>query len=271
MESENRLKLILQYDGSGFFGWQIQREERTIQGELEAALQQLTGARRPVEGSGRTDRGVHATGQVASVCLPRPWRPLKLKKALNALLPKDIWIATIEQAAPDFSPRYDAIARTYVYQLGVSEQSRSPFHQPWCWALATEVDPDLLSACAGLLPGEHSFKALAKSGQPERGELCTVHEARWEPWEDLGFSFRITANRYLHHMVRYLVGTMVGIARGHRPMDDLPRLLAPSDDGLETSPPAPPEGLFLHHVAYPGGVVAEACDPTKTAPEPPSP
>lgn len=272
MEPENRLKLILQYDGSGFFGWQMQRSERTVQGELEAALRQLTGARRPVEGSGRTDRGVHATGQVAAVSLPLPWEPLKLKKALNAVLPKDIWIEAIEWAPPDFSARYDAIARTYLYRLGVAERSRSPFHRPWCWALAAEVDCDLLSVCALCLSGEHSFKALAKSGQPKRGELCTIHDARWEPWRDIGYSFWITANRYLHHMVRYTVGTMVDIARGRRPVDDLPRLLAAApDDKLVTSPPAPPEGLFLHHVAYPDGVGEEAQSLTTTTPQPPRP
>ncbi len=262
----NRLKLILQYDGSAFFGWQIQREERTVQGELEAALTRLTGARRPVEGSGRTDRGVHATGQVAAVSLPETWGPPKLEKALNAVLPNDIWIQSVESATPDFSPRYDAVARTYVYRLGVSERSRSPFQRPWCWALAADIDSTLLRRAADLLPGEHSFKAFAKAGQPERGELCTVHEARWEPWEDLGFSFQVTANRYLHHMVRYLVGTMVDIARERRPVDDLGRLLADPDDDLKTSPPAPPEGLFLHHVAYPMEASSETPDATTTTP-----
>ena len=247
----NRLKLILHYDGSAFFGWQMQREERTVQGELEAALTRLTGARRPIEGSGRTDRGVHATGQVAAVSLPDTWEPHKLEKALNAVLPKDIWIESVQPAAPDFSPRFDAVARTYLYRLGTSVLSRSPFHYRSCWALGQDVDPSLLDRAAELLPGEHSFKAFAKSGQPERGDLCTVNAAQWKPWDDLGFSFRITANRYLHHMVRYLVGTMVDIARDRRPLDDLARLLTDPEGDLSTSPPAPPEGLFLHHVAYP--------------------
>ncbi len=262
----NRLKLILQYDGSAFFGWQIQREERTVQGELEAALTRLTGARRPVEGSGRTDRGVHATGQVAAVSLPEAWGPPKLEKALNAVLPNDIWVESVESAASDFSPRYDAIARTYLYRLGVSARTRSPFHRPWCWALAGDVDSALLTQAADLLPGEHSFKAFAKSGQPQRGVMCTVHAARWEPWEDLGFSFLVTANRYLHHMVRYLVGTMVDIASQRRPVDDLHRLLADPDGDLETSPPAPPEGLFLHHVAYPTERGSDSADAIPTTP-----
>ena len=167
----NRLKLILQDDGSAFFGWQTQREERTVQGELEAALTRLTGARRPVEGSGRTDRGVHATGQVAAVSLPEAWEPPKLEKALNAVLPNDIWVESVESAASDFSPRYDAIARTYLYRLGVSERSRSPFHRAWCWALATAVDDTLLSEAADLLPGKAFVQGLRQVGPTRAGRI----------------------------------------------------------------------------------------------------
>ena len=248
---DHRLKLILQYDGSAFHGWQIQREERTVQGELEAALKQLTSARRPVVGSGRTDRGVHATGQVAVVSVPQAWRPDKLRKALSALLPDDIWIESVRSVSTDFHPRFDAVTRTYVYHLGLSEAAGSPFDRRWCWPLVAELDTTLLEEAAGLLRGTHTFKAFAKSGQPERGDSCTIHEARWEPWRDLGLTFVITANRFLHHMVRYLVGTMVDVARGRRPLDDFRRLLDGLGDDLRTSPPAPPEGLFLHHVAYP--------------------
>ena len=248
---DKRLKLILQYDGSAFHGWQIQREERTVQGELEAALEQLTSTRRPVIGSGRTDRGVHATGQVAVASLPDTWQPEKLEKALSAVLPDDIWIKSVEPASPDFHPRYDAVNRTYLYHLGLSAEAGSPFHRHWCWPLAKPLDAVLLGSAAETIVGKHCFKAFAKSGQPERGDRCTVHEARWEPWETLGLTFRITADRFLHHMVRYLVGTMVQTARGKRPLDDLRHLLEESDSDLRTSPPAPATGLFLHHVTYP--------------------
>ena len=248
---DNRLKLILQYDGSAFHGWQIQREERTVQGELEAALKQLTSTRRPVIGSGRTDRGVHATGQVAVASLPDTWQPEKLKKALFAILPNDIWIKSVEPASPDFHPRYDAVSRTYLYHLGLSAEARSPFHRHWCWPSAQALDEVLLKSAAETIAGEHSFKAFAKSGQPERGDRCTVHESRWEPWAELGLTLRITANRFLHHMVRYLVGTMVDIAAGRRPLEDIRRLLEEPESELRTSPPAPATGLFLHHVTYP--------------------
>lgn len=254
METQDtaRFQLIVHYDGSAFHGWQFQPDTRTVQGELQASLSRLADSPRTVIGSGRTDTGVHATGQVASVDMPAKWDAAALFRSLNAVLPQDIWVEEVHAAAPDFHPRYDATARSYTYHVGTARAAASPFHRKWCWPLAEELDLGALSEAAGVLPGEHSFKAFAKSGQPERGEMCTVAEAGWEPWE-LGLRFRITANRYLHHMVRYLVGTMVDTARGRRPVSDVGRLLA-GDPELETSPPAPPEGLFLSRVEYPESV-----------------
>ncbi len=247
-----RLRLTVHYDGSHFHGWQFQPDQRTVQGELESALSRLADGRRAVVGSGRTDTGVHATGQVASVDMPPRWVPTELHRALNAVLPHDVWVQDVRPVRRDFHPRYDALARTYVYRVGTVAESRSPFHRPWCWALAEPLDLGALSSPAGLLVGEHSFRSFAKAGQPERGDRCRVSSAAWEGWE-LGVRFTITADRYLHHMVRYLVGTMVDIARAGRPPGDLARLLD-SEPGLETSPPAPPEGLFLARVEYPDHV-----------------
>lgn len=257
----------------------MQKTERTVQGELEAALTQLTGARRPVLGSGRTDRGVHATGQVAAVTLPPRWRSDTLKRALNAVLPSDMWVQDVDLVPMDFNPRYAATARTYRYRVGVTAESHSPFRSFWCWSLAADVDVETLNAAAALLTGKHSFKSFAKAGQPERGEFCTVESAVWRPWEDLGLEFEIVADRYLHHMVRYLVGTMVAIGQGRRPLEDLKKLLddpsqkhgrgAGSEPGtpLTTSPPAPPEGLFLSHVEYGSTVKNGAPGPGPTSPE----
>ena len=246
-----RFRLTVHYDGTYFFGWQTQAWGRTVQGEMEAALARLTGARRTVTAAGRTDSGVHASGQVAAVTLPKAWDPEELHRALNAALPRDIWIEAVTPTRPDFHPRYQALARSYRYQLGLSERAFSPFHLRWCWPLIREVDVDLLHRGAALLLGEQSFRAFAKVGQESRGDRCTVTEARWVLWEDLGVAFLITANRFLHHMVRYLVGTMVEVARGRRPLDDLVRLLTLPDTELTTSPPAPPEALFLTGVHYP--------------------
>ncbi len=246
--------LTLHYDGSEFHGWQVQPDQRTVQGELQATLARLTGAERTVLGSGRTDTGVHALGQVASVDVPPRWSAEELRKALNATLPRDIWVASVQTAAADFHPRYDATARTYEYRVGLGRESASPFHRGTCWDLGEHLDADLLAAAAGTVRGEHSFEAFAKAGQPERGYTCTIASAAWIPWE-LGTRFRITADRYLHHMVRYLVGTMVDIARGRRPVEDMDRLLR-GDQELTTSPPAPARGLFLLHVEYPTHVLS---------------
>ena len=243
-----RLQLTVHFDGAGFHGWQFQPDQRTVQGELEAALSRLADSPRSVLGSGRTDTGVHATGQVASVDMPQRWTPGDLHRSLNAILPRDIWIQEVHRVRSDFHPRYDALSRTYVYQVGTEKESRSPFRRPWCWPLCEVLDPSLLEAAAGHLLGGHSFLAFAKAGQPERGDRCTIAGAAWDSWE-LGVRFTITADRYLHHMVRYLVGTMVEVARCRRPLEDLPALLR-SEPGLETSPPAPPEGLFLARVEY---------------------
>ena len=245
-----RFRLDIHYDGTRFFGWQIQKTERTVQGEIEAALQRLTGARRTLTGSGRTDRGVHATGQVAAVVVPSRWSTAELKKALNAVLPSDIWIPAVTRVPEAFHPRFDARARTYTYRIGTSPEANSPFERPWCWPIAESLDTALMERGATFIPGRHSFRAFAKSGQPERGEICTVASAEWARWRDLGLEFRITADRYLHHMVRYLVGTLVDVGRGRRAPEDVQRLLDDPDGELITSAPAPPEGLFLTRVEY---------------------
>jgi len=222
----------------------------TVQGELEAALTRLTGARRVVVGAGRTDRGVHATGQVASVDVPSRWDAPALRKALNAVLPRDIWVAALDPAPARFHPRYDAVERRYLYRVGVAEESASPFHRFWCWPLGRPLELTLLQESSAILLGEHSFRSFARSGQEERGDRCIVVDSHWEPWDGMGFSFRISANRFLHHMVRYLVGTMVAIAAGDRPLRHL-ALLLEGDPSLRTSPPAPASGLFLTSVEYP--------------------
>jgi len=297
-----RFALILHYDGGPFHGWQLQREEPTVQGALEGVLERLTGERRPVVGSGRTDRGVHAAGQVATVKLPPRWEAVELRRALNALLPRTIWVEEVRQVPEAFHPRYHAIRRSYVYQVGLQRRVRSPFLRGACWPLDGEpLDPDLLVQAAALIPGDRSFRSFAKAGQPERGERCRVDAAGWSPWigaamgeleggslpeggsllgvsslpgegdtdrdvlegaektasqaaarvEAVGLRFTITANRYLHHMVRYLVGTMIEVARGGRPLEEMAELLTNPETSLVTSPPAPPEGLFLARVEYP--------------------
>ena len=247
-----RIKLTLHYDGAGFLGWQVQPGARTVQSELEAALSRLADEPIQVIAAGRTDRGVHATGQVVSTLVPARWTAAALYRALNAILPDDIWVAAAQEVPRDFHARYSATARSYVYRVGTQAAAFSPFHRRWCWALRESrerIELDALNEAAMPLLGRHSFRAFAKAGQPERGEICEVTESRWVVWE-CGAEYHVTANRFLHHMVRYLVGTMVEVARGRRPIEEI-RLLLANTPGLETSPPAPPDGLFLSKVHYP--------------------
>ncbi len=246
--AERRVKLTLQYDGAGFFGWQVQPGVRTVQAELEAALSRLANQPITVIAAGRTDRGVHATGQVASALVPEKWTAAALERSLNAILPEDIWIASASDVPLEFHARYDAVARSYRYRVGTLPEAWSPFHRRWCWPLREAPSLPALVAGGRQFVGTHSFLAFAKTGQPERGDMCTVARAEWSAW-DCGLQFEVTANRFLHHMVRYMVGTMVDVALQHRPLSDIARLLGERGD-LETSPPAPPEGLFLSHVEY---------------------
>jgi tRNA pseudouridine38-40 synthase len=248
-----RMLLTVHYDGAAFHGWQVQPGLRTVQGELQKVLSRLADAPRTLLGSGRTDAGVHATGQAATVDMPAHWTPLGLRTSLNAMLAGDLWVESVHAVPADLHPRYDAVARTYTYDVGLLPRAASPFHNRWCWPLREPVDRALLAAAADVVAGRHSFEAYAKTGQPERGDRCLVHAAGWTEWS-LGARLTITADRFLHHMVRYLVGTMIDVARRRRPLDDVAGLLE-GRRGLTTSPPAPPEGLFLTRVEYPEGVL----------------
>lgn len=250
--------LILHYDGGAFAGWQRQKAARTVQGDLEAALERLVGHRTSVVGAGRTDAGVHALGQAAAAAVPERWEPSELVRALNALLPPDVWVSSACRMVPAFNPRRDAVERTYCYRIGLDAGARSPFRRRYEWALTPPLVPALLAASAAELAGEHGFRALSAWGQEKTHYRCHVLEAVWQLREDgTGLEFWITADRFLHRMVRMLVGTMVDIGRGRRPLSDLRRLLKGTDN-REASPPAPPHGLFLVGVRYPAECYAEA-------------
>ncbi len=269
--TDKRFRLTLQYDGSYLMGWQLQPRGRTVQGEIEDALKKITGERYPVVGSGRTDSGVHATGQVAAVTLPERWDVSELHKALNALLPSDIWVQELTQVPTHFHPRFHAVARSYRYQVGLAHESASPFYRSWCWPVAKELDLDLLQQAGALLLGNHSFKGFAKSGQEHRGDRSIVYEAAWVGWGRIGLAFHITANRFLHHMVRYLVGTMVDVGLGRRPLAEMEALLSDPNTPHVTSAPAPSEGLFLTEVQYPDPLPLDPSGTRSSSPPPQSP
>ncbi len=255
---------VIQYDGAGFAGWQRQPEARTVQAELEAVLERLMGRRTVATGAGRTDAGVHALGQAVGFTPAERWegRCADLRRALNALLPRDIWVERVQAMQPGFHARRSATARRYRYVVGTDEAAASPFRRPYEWALGTNDPLELaaLRAAAAALVGEHDFRGLAAAGAATAHYRCRVALAEWAPRADVaggGVTFTIEADRFLHHMVRFLVGTMVDIALGRRPPSEFSRLLAATDNQA-ASPPAPPQGLYLVAVRYPPDLYAEA-------------
>ena len=243
--------VVLQYAGAGFAGWQRQPDARTVQGEVERALGRLADEPVTVHAAGRTDTGVHALAQVASFTLRRPWPPADLHRALNALLPDDIWAAETGPAEPGFHARKHATSRRYRYTIGCDPAARSPFRRPWEWPLGRPLDAAALRDVAARIAGEHDFRAFAAAGPARPHYRCRVVEAVWhERPAAEGFIFTIEADRFLHRMVRFLVGVSVDVALGRRPADDVTRLLG-EQDNRHASPPAPPEGLSLIGVRYP--------------------
>ncbi len=258
---------VVQYDGAQFTGWQRQPDERTVQAEFEAVLERLMGEPTAATGAGRTDTGVHALGQGVGFVASERWAGdlAGMHRALNALLPRDIWVERLFPMRPGFHARNSAVARRYRYVIGTDAAASSPFRRPYEWALGRPLDAQSLARAAGLLPGEHDFRGLAATGAgSDRPHYRSrVALAQWAPRTDGaggGLTFTIEADRFLHHMVRFLVGTMVDIALCRRPLEDLPRLLTAADNQA-ASPPAPPQGLYLVAVRYPADLYADGGGP----------
>ncbi len=249
--AERTVQIVLHYDGSGFSGWQRQPEQRTVQGVVEQALERLCGQPTAAVGSGRTDAGVHARGQAVGVRVPAKWTPDALRRALNAILPDDVWVATAHEMRPEFHARFSATSRRYTYYVGTDEAAHSPFRRRTEFPFQFAIDRASLGSAAESFVGRHSFRAFAVKGTaPETDEhLCDVRVARWEERPG-GLAFEIEADRFLHHMVRFLVGTMLDVASGRRPASDVRALLAATDN-QDVSPPAPANALFLDAVQYP--------------------
>lgn len=250
----------LQFDGRPFVGWQRQAAGRSVQGEMEQVLAQLAGAPVAAAAAGRTDAGVHAEGLAVSFELPAKWHAPGVLRALNALLPRECWVASVHEMVPGFHARKCAISRRYRYVIGTDRAAASPFRRPFEWALCRPLDFSALETAAAAVRGEHSFEGFSVRGQEKPHHRCRVSDAEWRARGGRGFEFHIEADRFLHHMVRMLVGTMVDIGLHRRDAADMGRLLT-SRDNQDTSPPAPAEGLFFVRATYPA--TAYATSPTR--------
>lgn len=250
---ERVIQLVVQYDGTDFSGWQVQPQTRTVQGELEDVVARLTGGPVRVTGAGRTDAGVHARGQSAGLAVEPHWTPERLRRAVNQQLPHDIWIAAAHEMDPSFHARFSAVSRRYRYVVGLHDDSWSPFRRRFLhpWEGNRALDEDALAWCATATLGEHAFRGFAVRGTApaEDNHRCDVRDCRWTR-SDGDLVLDIEANRFLHHMVRFLVGTMLDVASARRPRDEFIALLAATAND-EVSAPAPASGLSLERVSYP--------------------
>lgn len=241
----------VEYDGTDFYGFQIQASERTVQGEIERALEAVAGKRIKVTGAGRTDRGVHARGQV--VGFEVEWRHSleDLHRALNAVLSADVAISEMGLAPEGFHPRFSALSRTYRYTL-LNQRVRSPLARRKAWHVAQVLEPAAMEEASCLLVGQHDF---ATFGQPPQGEntIRTVLRAKWQEQQPF-LTFDIEANAFLYRMVRSIVGMLVQVGCGQISLDEFAAIVKARERSQGKSL-APAHGLCLMRVDYPEGVL----------------
>ena len=270
-ETMQRWKLILTYDGTPFHGWQIQPGLPTVQGLLASSLQHITGETVLPQGSGRTDTGVHALAQVASMDLAAPIPPANLLRALNRALPPAIRVLSADHAAPDFHARHSAAGKTYEYRIfprnpmleASIEQARpaadricAPFLAPYVWDCPWPMSLDLAQEAASHVVGVHDFTSFAASdpdlaartSDEPRTNVRTILHSSFAMVDGL-LVYRVRGTGFLHHMVRNLVGTFVDVAAGRTPPNAIPAILDARNRSA-AGPTAPARGLFLVSVEY---------------------
>lgn len=244
-----RYRATVEYDGSGFSGYQVQPRARTVQGAIEASLTRIMDRPMRVHAAGRTDTGVHASGQEISFDAPERWDNAELDRALNAVLPADVAVTSLRPSEPDFHPRFNASGRRYEYYIG--QPGAGPLRTGRVWSPHDAPDLSILVRGSAALVGRRSFEALSKAGQPHLGTTCTVESAEWTRTAFGDLRFTIVADRFLHRMVRYIVATLVEIGIGRRDMAEWAALL--DDSGARPPEPAPAQGLYLTGVRYSDG------------------
>jgi len=240
-------RLLVEYDGTDFCGWQIQPAGRTIQGELERALSIIL--REPVRliGSGRTDAGTHALGQVAHFRTTTRLPSERLCRALNGLLPTDIAIHDVREAAAEFHARYSARRKRYRYRI---HRGKAALTRRFVWCLHQSLDLEAMDAAASALLGRHAFGAFCKQDPVPANPVCTVYDIQLVA-RGREVILEIEADRFLRHMVRIIMGTLVEVGTHSRPADDIARLLD-EGDRRAAGRTAPACGLCLLWVEYPG-------------------
>jgi tRNA pseudouridine38-40 synthase len=241
------IKLTIEYDGTNYLGWQMQPNGPTVQSVLEEAVSTFLRAPTRVTGSGRTDSGVHALGQVANFFCDRQPDLYRVQRGLNALTPEDITIKEVEIVPESFDARRDGRSRTYEYRI-LNRPSRSPFHLKYAWHVHDPLDLQCMREAIRCLEGEHDFSSFRAAGCDAPHPVRTVYRTALDQSGDL-LVFTIEATAFLRHMVRNIVGTLVEVGRGLRTAESFTELLE-ARNRTKAGPTAPPHGLFLMEVKY---------------------
>ena len=273
LQQKQNWKLTLAYDGTDFHGWQVQPGKRTIQGELQSALERLVGEAPLPQGSGRTDAGVHALAQVASFELQARIPAANLVRAMNRTLPGSIRVVEAQVVGEQFHARHSAVAKTYEYRVLPVEPSAAqicpPFLARYVYPYSWKLDFEMLQESAAAFVGEHDFRSFAasdpdvatRSGEGQeagaiqtetRTTVRTIFASEWREEMKDGFRllvYRVRGNGFLHHMVRNLVGTTLDVGRGYLSIEEIARIFA-ARSRAAAGPTAPARGLFLHSVEY---------------------
>ena len=245
--TEQRYRATVEYDGTDFLGYQIQAEGRTVQGELEKSLCQVTGSNVRIDGAGRTDAGAHAIGQVIAFNVGWKHSVVDLHRALNATLPRDIGVTELTITENDFHPRFSALSRSYRYTV-INRPWPSVLQRRYSHHIRELLDIAAMRQASQCLIGSHDF---ASFGKPPQGEV-TIRNVTQAEWSATGEQlwFDITANAFLYRMVRTIVGTLLQVGIGRIAVDDVEEILT-ARDLTRSAAPAPACGLCLVHVAYP--------------------
>lgn len=241
-------KLTIAYDGTDFFGWQRQADKPTIQGALEQVLSRILNQPIAIAGSGRTDAGVHARGQVASFCAHTAMEPQVLKKGVNSLMKHPIVLKECIRVPDDFHARYSAVSKEYNYYI-LNREDPCAVGRDYVWHIPVPLDPDVMNQCCQLLCGTHDFKSFENKGAQRRSTVRTVFMAKVDRQDPDQLVFRICASGFLKNMVRNLTGTLVDAGRKKITPWDFSQILAGRDRSLAGAT-APARGLFLKQVHY---------------------
>lgn len=242
---KRNIKIIFEYDGTAYHGWQYQDNLTTVQGTLETAIFKLTGETLRVTASGRTDAGVHARGQVANFKIEKKMPLHSIEKGLNFYLPDDISVKSVEEVLPDFNARFQAKTRIYQYYISTEQTA---LMRNFCWQFFQKFDTEILNPLAKMLIGDHDFGAFSRVQVQAKHKRCIVYESCWFQEKGL-WVYRIAANRFLHGMVRTIVGTIIDTARGKFTQVQFQEIFL-SRNRLLAGPAAPAKGLVLEQVIY---------------------